>query len=124
MTIDKISPYNADFWNYLKLKLKEYFKNTALNYNFMMYPSEISVHSISQKTKTNVPTVIYAKIIFFMDDNNEMEYATKISLGTHSRKAYINTKGTDLTKCFPNSKTISDWMKIDELKKEIQIDLL
>ena len=123
MTIDNIPPYNADFWNYLKLKLKEAFKNTALNYNFIMYPSEISVHSISQKTKTNVPTLINAKIVFFIDDVNEMEYATTIILGTHSRKAYVNTINTLITNCFPISKPFSDWIKIEELRKEIQIDL-
>jgi len=122
MTIDNIPPYNADFWRYLEFKLKEVFKNTALNYKFIMYPTEISILSISQKTKTNVPIIINVKTVFFVD-NSEIEYTTRISLGNNSRKTYINTKGTDLTKCFPNSKTISNWIEIDELKKEIQIDL-
>lgn len=106
----------------MEFKLKEAFKNTTLNYSFFIYPTEISVQSISQKIKTNVPIIINAKIVFVVD-NSEIEYVTRISLGNNARKIYINTKGTYLIKCFPNSRTISDWIKIDELKKEIQIDL-
>ena len=124
MTIDNLTPYNADFWNFLRTNLKEAFKNTALHFNFMIYPTEISIHSIAKKTKTTAPTLINAKIIFFIDDTNEMEYVTKISLGSNSRKAYSNTKGTAISKCFPISKPFSEWIKIEELRKEIRIDLL
>lgn len=123
MTIDNLTPYNADFWNYLRIKLKEAFKSSAINYDFMIFPTKISVHSIAQKTKTTAPTLINAKIVFFIDDTNEMEYVTKIILGSHSRKAYRNTKGSAISKCFPISKPFSDWIKIEEFRKEIQIHL-
>lgn len=123
MTIDNLPLENESFWGYLNHKLRIEFRNNQLNDRLFIYPIEISVNSISQKTKTNVPTLINAKIVFTVEECREKEYVAKLSLGNNSRKVYINTKGADLTKCFPKSKPFTDWIKIDEENREIKIFL-
>ena len=120
MIIDKIIPYNFTFWNYLDSVLKVQFTENGYSYNWI-YPLKDLNYSIFTKTKKRLDVSVDVRIIFNIDKKDK-EYLGKLIFGKISQKNYVNTKGSDLTKCFPNSE-FSKWIKIDEHNKIIEIRL-
>jgi hypothetical protein len=110
--------FNKDFCQFLEYHLGETFAKSASG-NIQNFWCDGVMHKRIRKKQVNDLRVIYTKAWIGLD--GQVEYKMNIRLGNKALRRFA--KGTSMIDCIPSSDSM-DWIKINTINNEIEINLV